>query len=107
MGCLVVTHHDPSGEIAEWIPSLSDHLTLSDICWVKGDRRMSYYRCYLVNGAGQFFNVEGTECESDDDAIAFAKPLLSMAPAVEIWNCARHVALLFPEHVKAALYAVL
>ena len=67
---------------------------------------MSYYRVYLVNGTGRFFNVEETECESDDDAIAFAKPLLSMASAVEVWNRARHVARLLPEQVRAALDAV-
>lgn len=71
------------------------------------EAHMAYYRIYWLDAADRIFGVQEAHCESDQIAIEVGRPLLTTWPAVEIWERARQVARLLPEHAKAALYAVL
>ena len=54
------------------------------------------YRIYLLNEADSIYDCRDASSESDDDILQIARPLLSEAPAIEIWERARRVARLPP-----------
>ena len=57
---------------------------------------MADYRIYLLNEADLIYDWREASSESDDDVLQIARPLLSEAPAIEIWERARRVARLPP-----------
>ena len=57
---------------------------------------MADYRIYLLSEADSIYDWREASSESDDDVLQIARPLLSEAPAIEIWERARRVARLPP-----------
>jgi hypothetical protein len=58
--------------------------------------KMLDYRAYTVGNDGHFVRSRGFACETDNDAIVWAKQLVD-GSAIELWNNARFVARLEPK----------
>jgi photosystem II stability/assembly factor-like uncharacterized protein len=63
---------------------------------------MPDYRAYTVGSDGHFVRYRAFACETDDDAIVWAKQLVDAA-AVEFWNQDRFVARLEPRDQPSSL----
>jgi hypothetical protein len=63
-----------------------------------GADAMTHYRAYIIGKDGKFVGAQDLDCESDEDAIKAAKPLVNGSD-VEIWQTNRRVAQLRKEDI--------